>query len=249
VYQAKAVVSATGSWHKPFIPKYPGSELFKGNQLHSAHYRSSEGLAGKRVLIVGGGNSGAHILADVSKVASTTWVTLKEPSFLPDDIDGRYLFSVATQYYQAQQAGEAVKPIGNLGDIVMVPLVKEARQRGVLESVRPFERFTPKGVLWPGGRETPVDTVIWCTGFRPTLDHLQPLGVVEPDGKVATTGTRAQGIAGLWLVGYGNWTGFASATLIGVGRSARETVRQIDEYCKEPFKHALYDANYQDHSH
>ena len=31
----------------------------------------------------------------------------------------------------------------------------------------------------------------------------------------------------LWLVGYGNWTGFASATLIGVGRSARATVDQI----------------------
>lgn len=33
----------------------------------------------------------------------------------------------------------------------------------------------------------------------------------------------------LWLVGYGEWTGFASATLVGVMRSARDTARQIGE--------------------
>jgi len=41
-------------------------------------------------------------------------------------------------------------------------------------------------------------------------------------------GTRSQREPMLWLVGYGGWTGFASATLIGVGRSVRGTVEQID---------------------
>jgi hypothetical protein len=36
----------------------------------------------------------------------------------------------------------------------------------------------------------------------------------------------------LWLVGYGDWTGFASATLIGVGRSARATVEEIGSLLK-----------------
>jgi cation diffusion facilitator CzcD-associated flavoprotein CzcO len=232
-YRAKAVVSATGSWHKPFIPDYPGRGLFAGVQVHSAHYRSPQDFAGKRVLIVGGGNSAAQILAEVSQVATATWVTLQPPSFLPDEVDGRYLFSAATQQYHAQQAGTWVKPVGNLGHIVMVPSVKEARERGVLQSAGPFGRFTASGVAWPDGREMPADAVIWCTGFRPALDHLQPLDLVEPDGKVVTQGTRAGKIDGLWLVGYGNWTGFASATLIGVGRSARETVRQIQSYCQQ----------------
>lgn len=117
----------------------------------------------------------------------------------------------------------------------MVPPVKEARKRGVLRSVGPFERFTAAGVVWPDGQETPVDAVIWCTGFGPALDHLQPLGVVEPDGKVATSGTRALKAAGLWIVGYGNWTSFASATLIGVERSARETVQEVEQYVREHF--------------
>ena len=39
------------------------------------------------VAIIGGGNSGAQILAEVSKVASTTWITLEPPNFLADDVD------------------------------------------------------------------------------------------------------------------------------------------------------------------
>ncbi|MBK1710998.1 pyridine nucleotide-disulfide oxidoreductase, partial [Marichromatium gracile] len=38
----------------------------------------------------------------------------------------------------------------------------------------------------------------------------------------------------LWLVGYGEWTGSASATLIGVTRTARSTVNQIATYLDEP---------------
>ena len=89
---ARAVVSATGTWGAPYVPDYADRELFRGIQLHSAHYRNPQPFAGKRVLIVGGGNSGAQILAEVSEVAETIWVTLKEPVFLPDDVDGRVLF-------------------------------------------------------------------------------------------------------------------------------------------------------------
>jgi hypothetical protein len=116
----------------------------------------------------------------------------------------------------------------------MVPPVRAARARGVLQSVRPFTRFSPHGVIWPDGRETPVDTVIWATGFAPALDHLAPLGVLTPDGLVATAGTRASAEPYLWLVGYGEWTGFASATLIGVGRSARATVAEIQAALRPP---------------
>jgi len=73
-----------------------------------------------------------------------------------------------------------------------------------------------------------VDAVIWCTGFRPALDHLAPLKLIEDDGHVAVNGTRAIREPRLWLVGYGEWTGFASATIIGVGRTARTTVSEID---------------------
>ena len=233
-WDAKAVISATGTWSRPSIPSYPDQELFVGQQLHSANYVGPNEFEGKAVLVVGGGNSGAQIYAEVSKVAQATWVTQEVPRFLPDEVDGRVLFERATARLKAQQEGSEPKElIGGLGDIVMVPSVKEARERGVLNAVRPFTHFTPTGVVWPSGHETAVDVVIWCTGFTPALDHLTNLGLVDQEGKVAVNENRSVDLPNLWLVGYGDWTGLASATLIGVTRTARDVVKQVQGYLAE----------------
>jgi pyruvate/2-oxoglutarate dehydrogenase complex dihydrolipoamide dehydrogenase (E3) component len=110
----------------------------------------------------------------------------------------------------------------------------EAREREVLKSVRPFERFTRVGVMWADGSESAVDVVIWCTGFRPALQHLDSLGVVDTEGRVEVDGTHSIQEPRLWLVGYGEWTGSASATLIGVTRTARSTVNEIATYLGDP---------------
>jgi cation diffusion facilitator CzcD-associated flavoprotein CzcO len=230
---ARAVVSATGTWRAPFVPAYPGREVFAGTQLHSADYTGPEDFAGQRVLVVGGGNSGAQILAEVSAVAETVWVTARAPRFLPDGVDGGVLFRWASERWKAQQAGRTASvPDGNLGDIVMVPPVVEARSRGVLVAREPFHHFTTSSVRWVDGTTADVDAVIWCTGFRPALSHLEPSGVVD-DGRVRVSGTRAVADQRLWLVGYGEWTGYASATLIGVGRTARSTVGEIDSFLSQ----------------
>ncbi|MDO8408682.1 MAG: ArsO family NAD(P)H-dependent flavin-containing monooxygenase [Phenylobacterium sp.] len=229
-WRTRAVVSATGTWRSPYWPPYPNQTLFRGVQIHSAQYQRPEPFAGQRVLVVGGGNSGAQILAEVSQVADTTWVTPEPPTFLSDEVDGRVLFERATARWQAQQGvGGDAPPPGGLGDVVMVEPVKAARARGVLNAVRPFRSFTEDGVVWDDGRETKVDAVIWCTGFRPALQHLTALDVIEASGRIAVEGTRAVKEPRLWLVGYGEWTGFASATLIGVMRTARDTAREIAE--------------------
>ena len=223
-----AVVSATGTWSKPFIPAYPQADVFQGTQVHSAHYGGVEPYIGKQVLVVGGGNSGAQIHAELSEVWESTGVTPEPPNFLPDDVDGRVLFQRATERWTAQQEGRTVEPTGGFGDVVMVESVKAARTRGVLHAVRPFASFTPDGVVWPDGQTSPVDAVVWCTGFRPALDHLRALDVVDHSGRVAVQETRSIAQPHLWLVGYGEWTGMASATLIGVMRTARATAEQID---------------------
>ena len=227
-WTASMVLSATGTWRHPYIPAYPGREAFKGIQIHSSAYEAPEPFTGQRVLIVGGGNSGAQILAEVSRVAETVWVTERPPVFLPDDVDGRVLFHRATARIKALQEGrEPDTPPGGLGDIVMVPPVVEARERGALRAFPPFERLTATGIVWRDGTATEVDAVIWCTGFRAALDHVTGLGLVGPDGRVEVDGTRSVREPRLWFVGYGGWTGPASATLVGVGRTARETVRRI----------------------
>jgi len=156
MYQAKALVSAAGSFANPFIPKYPGYEQFQGIILHSAAYQSAHEFKNKRVAIVGEGNSGAQILAEVSLVADTLWITQKEPRFLADQIDGRYLFDAASQMYNAKLKGKSYQP-PSLGDVVMVDSVKDARVRGVLNSLRPFSKFGANSLIWEDGRQEDVD--------------------------------------------------------------------------------------------
>jgi hypothetical protein len=144
--------------------------------------------------------------------------------FLPDDVDGRVLFERAVA---RMKAGPSDTPVGGIGDIVMVPPVKEARTRGDLNSVRPFKQMTASGVIWPDGSETAIDAVIWCTGFRPALQHLVPLGVLEDNGTVEVENHRASKEPRLWLAGYGDWTGAGSATLMGAARTARDLVTKL----------------------
>ncbi len=229
-WHARAVISATGTWSHPFIPPIPGRDGFAGRQIHSAAYRRPEDFTGLSVLVVGGGNSGAQILAEVSRTAArTTWVTERAPVFLPDHVDGRVLFERSTARWLAEREGRPPPSLeGSLGDIVAVAPVREARARGALGSLRPFARLERDGAVWADGSRIAADAIIWCTGFRPALDHLAALGVVQADGRVVV-GCCGQCAAEprLWLLGYGDWTGMASATLAGVTRAARDAVAGV----------------------
>ncbi|MGW2089133.1 ArsO family NAD(P)H-dependent flavin-containing monooxygenase [Streptomyces sp. NPDC001880] len=231
-WSARAVVSATGTWWRPFLPAVPGRGVFTGRQLHTTGFRSPSDFAGQRVVVVGGGNSGAQIAADlaVADDVDLTWVTQRPPRFLADDIDGRALFDAATARRRALDEGRTdTGGVASLGDIVAVPPVRAARDAGLLKAQPMFERLVANGVRWSDGTSAPADAVIWCTGFRPALSHLAPLGLRGTRGHIAADGTRAVGEPRLHLLGYGDWTGPASATLIGVGRPARDAVRQITE--------------------
>ncbi|MGW0810597.1 ArsO family NAD(P)H-dependent flavin-containing monooxygenase [Nonomuraea sp. NPDC002799] len=227
IWQAKAVISATGTWSRPYIPHSPGIGDFGGEHLHAAGYRGPEPLRGKRVVVVGGGNSAAQLLAEVSTVADTIWVARRPPRLLPDEIDGRALFDLATRRHRAAQAGERAEGIADLGDIVAVPPVREARDRGALKAEPMFARVTSRGVAWVDGSTLACDVIVWCTGFRAALSHLALLRLRGRDGPIPTRGTQAIGEPRLHLLGYGDWTGPASATLIGAGRTARQLAAEI----------------------
>lgn len=234
IFISKVLVSATGNWSNPFTPYYEGKEIFEGTQMHSAFYHNADPYKGKRVLIVGGGNSSAQILAEVSKVAETIWVTKGPPEFLPDEVDGRYLFNLATKKYQAMVKGEVLEEGHNLAKIVMVDSVKDARERGVLHAREPFDHLTANSVVWADGSEEQVDAIIWCTGFKPNLKHLSSLYLWDDEGKISTAGPRSLKYPGLWFVGYGDWAGFAAATLIGVQRWAKLASQEIESFLRKP---------------
>ncbi|MFB7170616.1 ArsO family NAD(P)H-dependent flavin-containing monooxygenase [Streptomyces sp. NPDC056254] len=228
IWRARTVISATGTWTRPFLPAVEGRREFTGRQLHTVHYAGPAEFAGRRVIVVGGGNSGAQIAADLTGHAEVTWVTRRPPRYLADDVDGRVLFDAATARRRALDEGRPdTGGVASLGDIVPVPPVRAARDAGLLTARPMFTALTPTGPQWADGTRQDADAIIWCTGFRSALAHLASLRLRGTRGHVATAGTRAADDPRLHFLGYGDWTGPASATLIGVGRTAREAAREI----------------------
>ncbi|MDX1961094.1 MAG: NAD(P)/FAD-dependent oxidoreductase, partial [Leptospiraceae bacterium] len=64
-YRSKRVVIAAGYNHSPKIPKWKGQEKFKGKILHSKEYRNGKEFKGKKVLLVGAGNTGGELAIDL----------------------------------------------------------------------------------------------------------------------------------------------------------------------------------------
>jgi pyruvate/2-oxoglutarate dehydrogenase complex dihydrolipoamide dehydrogenase (E3) component len=97
----------------------------------------------------------------------------------------------------------------------------------MLASRRLFERVTERGVIWPDGSEERVDAIIVATGFKPALGALAPLAQPDERGRLPMDGLHAAAHPRLFPLGYGDWTGFASATIVGVGRAAKAIVEAI----------------------
>lgn len=86
---------AAGTHSTPQWPRLTGSKTFRGTQIHSSQYQHADEFRGKKVAVVGAGNSGAQILAEVSApgvASSALWSTLEEPSFLPMGLSGKEIF-------------------------------------------------------------------------------------------------------------------------------------------------------------
>ena len=231
VFKSKSVVSATGTQGNPNIPNDIGADTFSGDQYHSSEYRIPDDFLGKRTLVVGAGNSGAQIFAELHQHTVCFWGVNEKPEFLPEDVDGKTLFDQASEIYRAQLKGESIdRGVFNLGNIVLVPEVLEAYKAGVMDEYHIIDYISRNEVVWKDGTSDLIDAIVWCTGFNYSTEHLRSLAQTDERGKLLTEGTRSKEIPGLWLVGYGNWTGMASATIIGVGRTAKRTVNEITKY-------------------
>jgi thioredoxin reductase len=71
----RAVVSAAGSWQRPFWPAYPGCGTFAGLQVHARDVRSAVDFSGRHVVLVGGGTSALALRGEIAEATTMTWVT------------------------------------------------------------------------------------------------------------------------------------------------------------------------------
>ncbi len=221
----RALINATGTWERPFWPRYAGQETFAGQQLHTAQYRGPEAFAGRRVAVVGGGISGIQHLLEIDPLAASThWITRREPRWRSGDFNPDRGREAVAMVEDRVRRGLRPQSVISVTGVPLTPAIRAAREAGVLDRLPMFDRITPEGLHWDDGRFIPVDVILWATGFRASLDHLAPLKLRGPGGGIAMDGTRVAADPRVHLVGYG-----PSASTVGANRAGRAAVREIRE--------------------
>ncbi|MFF5370582.1 NAD(P)-binding domain-containing protein [Streptomyces sp. NPDC013187] len=223
VWSARALINATGTWDRPFWPRYPGQETFRGRQLHTAQYPGPEEFAGQRVVVVGGGASGTqHLLEIASYASATTWVTRRPPVFREGPFNEDAGRAAVALVEERVRQGLPPRSVVSVTGLPLNDAIRQGIEDGVLDRQPMFDRITPTGVEWADGRHLDADVLLWATGFRAAIDHLAPLRLRSPGGGIRMEGTHAAADPRVHLVGYG-----PSASTIGANRAGRAAVRDI----------------------
>ncbi|MFD3822615.1 flavin-containing monooxygenase [Streptomyces sp. NPDC058625] len=224
-FTARAVVAATGAFRSPYTPNVPGSEEFAGRSLHAVDYRNPEPFAGKRVVVVGGGNSAVQIAAELGAVTETTLATRRPIGWTKQRPLGRDV------HWWFQRTGFDIAPLSRLLERMPVSVLDGGRYRTALtahgvERREMFTRLTPDGVVWANGAKEAVDTVLWATGYRRTFPYLNGSDALDSDGRPRHHGGIATA-PGLGFVGIEFQRSFSSNTLRGVGRDAAHVLSRL----------------------
>ena len=221
----RTLVNATGTWRRPFVPHYPGIESFRGDQLHTVDYPGPDALAGRRIVVVGGGASAVQFLGELAPVARTIWVTRRPPVWREGDFTPEVGREVVAMVEERVRQGLPPASVVSVTGLKLRPQEEEARRLGAFERRPMFARIEPEGVRWEDGTFEPADVILWATGFRPAVEHLAPLhlrserGGIQLDGTTAVADPRAQ------LVGYG-----PSASTIGANRAGLVAAHNVSRW-------------------
>jgi cation diffusion facilitator CzcD-associated flavoprotein CzcO len=222
-WRARSVINATGTWTRPFVPHYRGAATFQGRQLHTATYPGASELAGSSVVVVGGGASAVQLLAEVSEVASTTWVTRHPPRWRDTTFDANAAREAVARVDASVRAGRPPTSVVAVTGLALREQEAAAAARGVYGRRLPmFDEISADGIRWSDGRFARADVLLWATGFRPALDHLAALRLREPGGGIVMDGTQVARDGRVQLVGYG-----PSASTIGANRAGRTAARNV----------------------
>jgi putative flavoprotein involved in K+ transport len=228
---AMGVVAASGSFGNPYTPDIQG--VFTGERLHVAGYRGPGPYEGRRVVVVGGGNSAIQVAHELAEVATVTIASRQPIRFMPQIVGGRDV------HHWHTTTGFDDLPPHWLARIATGTLVMDtgdyaaALQDGRMDRRPVFTAFDGDRVVWADGERELVDTVIFATGYRPHLDYLAPLGALDPTGMPLHAGGVSTTHLGLGYVGLEFQRSFASNTLRGVHRDAEHVAAPIAAYASK----------------
>jgi hypothetical protein len=226
----KPLIIATGWANYPYAPSWPGMETFGDPIVHSSAYRNPAPFAGKRVLVVGYGNSGAEIALDLCEAWIDVTISVRSPvNIVPRELFGLPIlaFPIAEQWLPPRAADILNAPAicMAVGSLATAGLRKAPKGplRTIAEDGRPplidvgtlalirggriklrgdIAGFTPDGIAFTQSPAESFGAVILATGFRPDLRRLLPdvKGVLTASGVPLISG-RATAEQGLFFCG------------------------------------------------
>ena len=227
---ARVVIVATGWADFPYAPTWPGLDAFSGPVVHSSAYRNPASYAGKRVLVVGFGNSGGEIALDLAESRIDVTIAVRGPvRILPRELLGLPIltWAIVQRRLPARVAdalsGPAIRlAVGSIESLGMqraakgprrmveedgrVPLIDVGTaakiRAGAIKVRGAIERVTPDGVVFSNKSAEAFDAIILATGFRPDLRALLPdaASALDPAGKPLVSGMPTSSL-GLFFCG------------------------------------------------
>jgi putative flavoprotein involved in K+ transport len=250
---ADAVVIATGKHNLKHVPPWPGSDEFRGPVVHSADYRSGAELAGRRVLVVGIGNSGAEIATDLVEcgaafvaiaVRTPPPIVRRETAGVPAQLLGMLLAPFPPRAVDRVAAAARRVAIGDLRRYGL-----DAARWGTFEARRPplidvgfldmlragrivvrpaVTRLTPTGAVFAGGAEERFDAVVAATGFTSSLADILAVGdLLDERGLPLARRDGSTAHAGLYFIGFRE---SPRGVLYETSRDARRLAEAVARY-------------------
>lgn len=252
-WRAPVVIVATGQYRVPVVPVVPGRDRFAGDLIHSLDYRNATGYTGRRVLVVGAGNSGAEIATDLAggaasfvalAVRTPPPVVPRDPFGQPVQKTGMLLSRLPPALADRLARLTARLVLGDLSrhgyprpawwpyssrrvPVIDVGFVAALKQGAV--QVRPaLERLTASGAVYADGREEPFDAIVMATGFTSGLDALiDGDGVLDAAHDPIARSGEPTALPGLYFNGYVH---SLRGHLFEAGRSAGVLAGNVADY-------------------
>lgn len=225
-----AVIVANGHHWDPRLPEpgFPGHERFTGEQFHAHAYDTPEILEGRRVLVLGIGNSATDIAVESSRIADKTFLAMRRGAYvLP-----KYIYGKPLDEIQASLASKFPVPLGfirvSAGALLRLTTGKMTdyglpQPDHKLFSAHPtispellgrvghgditvkpnIAEFTgDRTVRFDDGSEEEIDLVVYCTGYKISFPFLDRSVIDVVDNHVPLyRRVVAPGAPGLFFVG------------------------------------------------
>ena len=204
----RAVLVANGHHWDPRWPEpgFPGADGYTGEQIHVHHYREPDVLPGKRVLVLGIGNSAVDVAVESSRIADATFLAMRRGAYvLPKYINGKPIDETSNPFISALPIAvqrffvNRALNIAAAGDMTAYGLPQPDHKlfeahptvssellprlgHGDIQVKPNIDRFLgDRTVRFADGSEEEIDLVVYCTGYKMTFPFFDPEVLSAPD--------------------------------------------------------------------